>query len=312
MIFHFFKMKNPEFLVFPISIGYGGVDMFFFISGLGLYYSWKKNNDLKSFYQKRLIRIIPSFWIVVLLFDIITHQLSLATISRLSTLGLWLPIPSTYWFISAILFFYLLFPFYMRYYIKFGKSILLFCVVLGVFLMSIYTFFVHSDSHRYDIVLFLSRIPIFFIGVTAGELAYEGKKLSFGDVSILTGFSVFALLFLYTTQQHFGYYYLQNTGMQTYPFVILAPSICLLTAYCLTFMKQIINNAISFCGNISLELYLIHIALIKCFSSIWICQSLCECIFKFLILLFISIASSYILHLLVKMITCKVFCFYKY
>ena len=41
-----------------------GVDMFLFLSGIGLWYSWTKQPSFKSFYKRRLLRIFPT-WLVI-------------------------------------------------------------------------------------------------------------------------------------------------------------------------------------------------------------------------------------------------------
>ncbi|MGG6547118.1 UNVERIFIED_CONTAM: acyltransferase family protein, partial [Prevotella sp. 15_C9] len=41
-----------------------GVDMFFFLSGIGLWYSWAKDSSTNTFYLKRIFRIYPT-WLIV-------------------------------------------------------------------------------------------------------------------------------------------------------------------------------------------------------------------------------------------------------
>ena len=41
-----------------------GVDIFLLVSGLGLYYSWKKRAELKSFYQRRFVKILIPYFLV--------------------------------------------------------------------------------------------------------------------------------------------------------------------------------------------------------------------------------------------------------
>ena len=53
-------------------IGYGGVDVFFFMSGFGLYHSLKKDNDLGRYLKRRIQRILPAYlpfclvWLMVM------------------------------------------------------------------------------------------------------------------------------------------------------------------------------------------------------------------------------------------------------
>ena len=41
-----------------------GVEVFVFLSGVGLYYSFSNNNNLSAFYKKRFLRIMPAYLIV--------------------------------------------------------------------------------------------------------------------------------------------------------------------------------------------------------------------------------------------------------
>ena len=45
-----------------------GVDMFLFLSGIGLWYSWSKNTSLRQFFLNRYIRIYPAWLIVASLY----------------------------------------------------------------------------------------------------------------------------------------------------------------------------------------------------------------------------------------------------
>ena len=41
-----------------------GVDMFMFLSGFSMAYSFQKNSNVRQFYRKRLIRILPAYFLV--------------------------------------------------------------------------------------------------------------------------------------------------------------------------------------------------------------------------------------------------------
>ena len=53
-----------EFILNFISSS--GVDIFLILSGYGLYYSFKKNNNVKKFYKKRFIKILIPYIIFCL------------------------------------------------------------------------------------------------------------------------------------------------------------------------------------------------------------------------------------------------------
>lgn len=46
------------------NIGFVGVDIFMFVSGWGLVYSYNKSKNIKEFYIKRSKRILPIFFIM--------------------------------------------------------------------------------------------------------------------------------------------------------------------------------------------------------------------------------------------------------
>ena len=69
--FHSFYFGTSFFgslLNFAKASGFVGVDIFFFLSGMGLMMGWhKKRYTLKGFYLRRLSRILPAYWIVIVL-----------------------------------------------------------------------------------------------------------------------------------------------------------------------------------------------------------------------------------------------------
>lgn len=53
------------------SVGWIGVDIFFLVSGFGLCSSLTKNPDIIQFYKRRLIRIIPTWWLILVFMHIV-------------------------------------------------------------------------------------------------------------------------------------------------------------------------------------------------------------------------------------------------
>ena len=95
-----------------------GVDMFLFLSGLGLWYSWVKNPSFKQFYKRRLLRIFPAWLIMSSLYYI--PRFNGQTGSVIDLIGditinwdFWLHDELTFWYIPAIMMLYLWAPLYM-------------------------------------------------------------------------------------------------------------------------------------------------------------------------------------------------------
>lgn len=59
IIIHHLAEKNTI-----LRIGYVGVDIFLFVSGLGLVFAWKKLPDIKVFYKRRFLRVYPT-WLLI-------------------------------------------------------------------------------------------------------------------------------------------------------------------------------------------------------------------------------------------------------
>jgi len=261
----FFHSPVPQYMInTPLYIlkqrCFIGVDIFLFLSGFGLYYSILKNN-MCQFYIRRFKRIYPSFFIISLFFSFLFHDNIKVTIIKLSTLGYWFGLPYFAWYISAIIAFYLFFPFYIKIF-KIKPLIATAFFILGGIAITIPVYL-----HVHDLRIgFFSRIPIFTLGVYVGYLnnmnLFKPKKyililLSFS--SILIGCSIGFLLNIYAHK------YID--AWNPLPFIFLVPSI--ITLLILFFENKImskivvINNILSFLGSLSLEIYLIHETLFR-------------------------------------------------
>lgn len=66
VVYHHISLTPPcAFLQVLKSCGAGGVDIFVFASGLGCYHSLKKTPDTLIFIKKRLIKIVPAYYLCV-------------------------------------------------------------------------------------------------------------------------------------------------------------------------------------------------------------------------------------------------------
>ena len=96
-----------------------GVDIFLFLSGIGLWFSWVKQPSTWSFYRRRLLRILPAWLIMASLYYI--PRFNPQTGSIIDLIGnitinwnFWLHDELTFWYIPAIMMLYLWAPPYMK------------------------------------------------------------------------------------------------------------------------------------------------------------------------------------------------------
>lgn len=173
MLFHQGWVTQP--MGFFQLYGCHGVDLFFFVSGFGVYYSLQKHH-LWDFYKRRIKRLLPlcilcgglKLFLVLTGYDIFYSK----DISMLTLFGLDL------WFLVDIWIFYLLSPLLWSLLKKHGIIVLQcsFLIAIGgsVF-MDTPTFF------RFGIV----RLPVFLLGMmVAGSKLKISSRMLFGGGDI--------------------------------------------------------------------------------------------------------------------------------
>lgn len=239
-----------------------GVDIFFFLSGMGLWFAWQKNPSVGHFLRRRFIRIYPS-WIVMALMFYLSDYLGARKYSSSLTdlLGdvlinwdFWLHDELTFWYIPATMALYLASPFYLmllrknRDYGWLTALMMVWCVAVQ------WVSPVHEAVGHLEI--FWSRVPIFFIGINVGSLVMEQRRVEGSSVWLLL--AAFLLPFatcLYLEQVRHGQFPLFIERMLYIPMTV---SFCLLTPFLLAKLPRWMLTAIRWTGALSLEIYLIH------------------------------------------------------
>ncbi len=240
------------------TIGFFGVDLFFFLSGLGLTYGIRKGS-VGRFYWRRIKRLmIPA--LVMALLRLWTDGWSLATLLKnLSGYAFFTEnIYAFLWFIPAVCTLYLLFPLYHKAMTRSGAPALFTAGVLLLWL--VLTVFGHW---RYDFYGFTNRIPVFLLGVLLGEqMQKEPRSLPKG--AWIYGFlGLGAGLFLIHQVGIKGNFFLVPASNCFAPTLLLAVSSAFLLAMGLERVStnpfgRAINRALSFFGGFSLEIYCVQ------------------------------------------------------
>ncbi len=240
-----------------------GVDIFLFLSGVGLWFSWSKTPDVRHFYRRRLLRILPT-WLVCATAFYLPDYLGARRFSRSipDLIGditvnwdFWLHDELTFWYVPAIMMLYVVAPWYMRLierhpvYRWLPLLMVVWCVMVEWVLP------IHYAVGHLEI--FWSRVPIFFIGINAGEMVRTKRKLP-GDavwLLLLTFLMTFGTC-LYLEQERHGTFPLFVERMLYIPFTV-----CSVLVLNRIFRRtpQWVNRAFAFVGALSLEAYLIHI-----------------------------------------------------
>ena len=246
MMLHFrFTQIVP--LGFVAQYGFAGVEIFMFVSGLGLYYSLDKDNRLFPFYRKRLLRIFPTYYMIGIFFSLFIFHDSLPTyLYRFSTVGYWTGGPYGEWYIPAIVSLYVLAPFFKQLF-KPHRLPLAGGLAVAILIVS-YLLVEHDDIIDTRLYFLLYRIPAFLLGMACAYWIKNGISAKYYYLIALLGIPFFIYLF---PQHHVVYRY------KYLSLLFLMP--CFIAAFCtISKLSQQLNTVVGKMGQASLEIYLIQ------------------------------------------------------
>lgn len=309
ILYHILLTQNPtpySFGIFNsiIGNGYGGVDIFIYLSGFGLVRSWnnsikKAKSPIKDFYIKRLIRLMPAYCIICILFSIYRDSI-LTFILSFSTIGHWINKGRYDWYVPTILIFYLLFPYIYNITQKFKLK---FICIIFVSTMIICIFFNLYSSHEDIRMLSLSRLPIFILGLYHGIHQEKISALSSSVYKYIMMTIGIIILFI-LKNSNLSIFYV--SGIYQLPFFFIVPGLCQLIGNVLHILKNNhLNRLIAIFGMLSYEFYLVHLKLIENIASFPLYSSINKWFFLILLSSIISI-STYALHKVAKQITSRI------
>jgi peptidoglycan/LPS O-acetylase OafA/YrhL len=201
------------------TFGYGGADIFFFASGVGCYFSLAKNgNDALTFLKRRAVRILPSYFIAVIIW--IAYRWIFDPIDVLSVIGNLLSVQQFtgrgnvfHWYFSAMWLFYFAAPYLAGIVGKMKKpyqeiGLLLFVWVIAVPFLGV-------D----DLRMIAARLPIFVLGMIWGKRGYEKRPIR--------KWEIFLWLFLMAAGIALLLYLQPFYGNLMWPFFMIVPGLCL-------------------------------------------------------------------------------------
>ena len=247
------------------SIGYGGVDICIFASGIGCFYSLSNESNVATFMKRRLKRLVPTYLIFIIVWLIYQYIIG--------NFGLQMAIGNIFavqnftghehafnWYISAIFLFYILAP-YFKAIAEHTSHTLKF--IFLIFLLAFSIPFWNSNTY----IITITRLPLFFIGMLFANICKKDHEiLSWHVFCMIIAFIIGAIAL--TVSVIFIPQYMWSCGIYWYPFILITPPLCLAISYISTLLEKTkltkpIISLLSLCGKYSFELYLVHILLIS-------------------------------------------------
>ena len=251
-----------------------GVDLFLMLSGLGLYFSWKKQPPAGQFFRKRFQRILIPYAIVAvpawLWLDIFNERAGwLAFVKDISFVSFFLEEKRWFWYILMAGVCYLIFPSVFKIVEEAGNKTGEWMRVAGLCTMSTAALMLlqlyHTELYNH-ISIAISRFPAFFIGVWLGKAAWEKRTIAAGKAVMLAGAAIVMAWPLQLIDKKIW-------GVYSAAFLNLA--FCLLLVGLLSYMSGpkrgcvlkkgscFVQKVFGWFGKYTLELYLIHVAIRK-------------------------------------------------
>jgi peptidoglycan/LPS O-acetylase OafA/YrhL len=265
---HFGLSLGAQILKCVRGFGFFGADIFIFLSGFGLMTSWMHSRmSLRQFFEGRMLRILPSYWLFFLVNDVIlevfNEPLDLSYILGSIFCIYWFFTDFGFWFISTLLFCYGLFPFSVRYFLNSEKKhIVVMCWIGICLIISLCITLLHD--YRY-LLVFTLRVPSLIIGSFIGYLASKSEN----SVRINSSAGICAIVFLCCLLLicFLFYYYplncIDNLRLCLYPCIVLVFPFTFFAAIGIELFKNwrlfsFLKRYLDFMGVNSLELYLVQ------------------------------------------------------
>lgn len=269
ILYHFcknvieFETGTSAFIanIYATFIGSIGVEIFLFLSGMGLFYSMMKNDDIWAFYKRRMIRVLIPYLIVAIPYfyfrDIIRYEESWITyLQNITFFSLFTEHETILWYIGLTLFTYLIYPFIFPL-VKDGKNLEKKLVIGFLVLLGIYIFLQKFWTEPFnDARIAICRLSIFYAGcVYAPKIYYKQNFNRFDKVLFYLGLPIKLVC---------GYMEINGVDFSGIPERMVDFFFGLFMTATLTMILEkwkVNSKVLKLAGNYSLELYMLHMVI---------------------------------------------------
>ena len=285
------EISNTENIFFKIiafikKCGNTGVDIFLFLSAIGLYFSMSKESNVKKFYFKRIVRILPALLFVNLLWFAYKDTTGIKNyFLEVTGLAIFVNGSRTCWYFTLLILLYFIYPFLYKLEKKWGTKVYIFAIILIIAMN--YFISIKSPLLFKYIEIALRRIPVFLIGCIFSKYIYNG-------IEINKKYLIFIFLIMIGCIYIFYNIKAISIGNQIWRYVggILAVSLVFIISYLYQYIKNV--KLIEWIGIYSMETYLLFEKFLIIFKPIMKAQDTYNLIFNFSILIITILASIYL------------------
>lgn len=265
-----------------LALGQLGVDMFFFLSGFGLFFSLcNLRGSLLSWYKKRIIRVFLPYSMIygpVLLLECVNNSKEWwFYFYNFSTLSFWFG-DGGCWFIAFLLPLYIIVPFWKRVLDNVRYTLLL-TICLCFILITIVGYFMPYLAE------YLKQVIFFFVGIWIARYSIEDGKILNKKHVLFYATIIVILLILYCRLNNFIPLF----------WLLFFPLLYFSCKFFDWLKMNALYKTLNFMGSISLESYLLNVTLIVWINAFSLLpQSLYE--YRYIFILIFGVIFSYIFN----------------
>lgn len=283
----------PWLAIVEKLMGYGqvGVNMFFFVSGIGMYFSLGKRDSLTHFYINRCKRVFVSYLLIsfpyLLVLQIMNGFRPLWFVLDLTTLSYWIAQRGT-WYVPVIMLFYALIPFYEKLYRKTKRHGMI--TLLSVILCTLFAVVMQKTSIPFLACLggAVSRAPVFLGGFWLGEKMQKGGRVNVIWI-ILMIVAVPIRSMFHLEAQHIAV---------TLTLELLAVAVCFSVSKTLEvkWVYKVFHGILFLLGSCSLEVYLLNVYLASAMQGLMERFHLQNRVGMYLVNIILSVGIGYLIR----------------
>lgn len=248
--------------------GYGGVDVFLFLSGFGLHRALSKSPGQLAFYRRRLTRVLPAYlpvlavWLLWKLPGVPCASWPRVILGNLTGTAFWLSSsPAFNWYMLALFSFYFIAPFFFKVMDRPGGT-------LGILAA---TLVLDACFYGHYVMIAVTRFTVFAMGMALGRWTAGGGKPGRGLEPAVCVLGLFSYWLLHIFRVSLPGGLLWNGGFYWYPFILAAPALILLLCRLFSWMERRTPHVLRLfetAGECSLEIYLIHVVVFERLSGV--------------------------------------------
>lgn len=258
------KIIGNSILYRLILDGNSGVDIFLFLSGMGLFFAWHKRKSLFAYYKKRILRILPTYFII----SGIYWYFRMIKVETFHTQAEWVQKwfcnvscytwiednDRTYWYIPFLIILYLVSPIVITLFSQ-GRLIR-YTTLIIILLGSFYALDALMGTEYYDIYeIAIGRIPSFVFGCFIGSWVKEKRPMN-----KKWGFIILAGLLVRIISKEIIAADESLVMVQRIDDFWVGMAICMCGCFLISSLEsEKVNSVLRWFGSKSLELYLLHI-----------------------------------------------------